>query len=91
MLNLTDGKRDTCAIEYSKVPGLNGLDTAPGTKLIVRNVRVVGGVLMLEQSNCKVEGGVVKHLREEWETQRVLHLFCACVRVSIVIRIWMCV
>ncbi len=87
MLNLTDGKRDICAIEYSKVPGLNGLDTPPGTKLTVRNVRIVGGVLLLDQNNCKVEGGIVQSLRDEWETQRVSVYICAYVKVCLYVSV----
>jgi hypothetical protein len=69
MIALTDGKRECTALEYSPVQGLT-LDTPPGTKVRVANASVVSGVVLLDSQCCSVVGGVVKAMKEDWETQR---------------------
>ena len=69
MITLSDGKRECVALEYSPVQGLS-LDTPPGTKVRVSNASVVNGVVLLEAKCCSVVGGVVKAMKEDWETQR---------------------
>ena len=47
------------------------MDTPPGTKLSLSNVRVVRGKFLLEPSTCKVLGGEVPVLVSSWAANRV--------------------
>jgi len=35
-MQLTDGKRDALGIEYKSIPKFSGMDTPPGTKVMMR-------------------------------------------------------
>jgi len=47
------------------------MDTPPGTKISLSNVRVVRGKFLLEPTTCKVLGGVVPVLVSSWAANRV--------------------
>eukprot|EP00939_MAST-03C_sp_MAST-3C-sp1_P003704 g3704.t1 len=52
---LTDGRTDVEAIEYDSVPSLK--HTSVGQKILVRNVRVLRGLMMLDSASAGVIGG----------------------------------
>lgn len=55
------------------------LNTPPGTKVkLLGTVQVKNGFLLLDDSKISVLGGLVDHMVEKWELQRV--------RVSFVVR-----
>eukprot|EP00124_Ichthyophonus_hoferi_P000499 Ihof_evm29s18 gene=Ihof_evmTU29s18 len=57
-LILTDGKNKLAALEYRFVPALTP-DLAIGTKVILKGVRVAGGIALLEPGLIEVLGGSV--------------------------------
>eukprot|EP01103_Thecamoeba_quadrilineata_P003984 TRINITY_DN13713_c0_g1_i1.p1 TRINITY_DN13713_c0_g1~~TRINITY_DN13713_c0_g1_i1.p1 ORF type:complete len:191 (+),score=33.38 TRINITY_DN13713_c0_g1_i1:3-575(+) len=59
--SLTDGHQRVFAIEYRPIPALSA-NTPPGTKILIREVRVLRGLLLLTSGNVKVLGGSVEAL-----------------------------
>lgn len=61
-LELTDGHKNVCAMEYTAIPSLN-TKLLPGSKLqIIGPLQVVNHILLLETKNLKVLGGDVEDL-----------------------------
>lgn len=51
---------------------VSSLNTPPGTKVkLLGTVQVKNGLLLLDDSKISVLGGVVEHMVEKWELQRV--------------------
>lgn len=51
---------------------ISSLNTPPGTKVkLLGTVQVKNGLLLLDDSKISVLGGVVEHMVEKWELQRV--------------------
>ncbi|XP_045478851.1 tudor domain-containing protein 3 [Harmonia axyridis] len=69
-LTLTDGETFVQAIETSNIPSISREKTPPGSKLLLKNVKIVNGFLCLNQSNTKLLGGNVPHLFEKWEVAK---------------------
>lgn len=57
---------------------ISSLNTPPGTKVkLLGTVEIKNGLLLLDDSKISVLGGVVEHMVEKWELQRVsVHFFC---------------
>lgn len=57
---------------------ISSLNTPPGTKVkLLGTVEIKNGLLLLDDSKISVLGGVVEHMVEKWELQRVsFHFFC---------------
>lgn len=61
-LELTDGLKSVCAMEYVTIACLN-TKISPGAKLqIIGPLQVVNHILLLEPKNLKILGGDVEHL-----------------------------
>lgn len=69
-LTLTDGETFVQAIETSNIPSISREKTPPGSKVLLKNVKIVNGFLCLNQSNTKLLGGNVPHLFEKWEVAK---------------------
>lgn len=51
---------------------ISSLNTPPGTKVkLLGTVQIKNGLLLLDDSKISVLGGVVEHMVEKWELQRV--------------------
>ena len=79
-LVLTDGVTPIVAIEYEPISSLrhaslsvfiHSLDTAPGTKVLLKDPEFYNGRLLLRQTHIKVLGGVVQELYDAWKAQEV--------------------
>ncbi|CAG9467394.1 unnamed protein product [Pedinophyceae sp. YPF-701] len=68
-LKLTDGRAICYAVEYRRVSQITK-ELAPGTKIQLRNARIAGGTVLLEDGCCKVLGGTVPELHEQWAVAR---------------------
>lgn len=56
---------------------ISSLNTPPGTKVkLLGTVHIKNGLLLLDDSKISVLGGVVEHMVEKWELQRVSFRFC---------------
>jgi hypothetical protein len=55
-LKLSDGFSLIDAIEYKRISDLSMDDTMLGCKLLLKNVKALHGVLLLEPANCTVKG-----------------------------------
>lgn len=56
---------------------ISSLNTPPGTKVkLLGTVQIKNGLLLLDDSKISVLGGVVEHMVEKWELQRVSCHFC---------------
>lgn len=56
---------------------ISSLNTPPGTKVkLLGTVVIKNGLLLLDDSKISVLGGVVEHMVEKWELQRVSFHFC---------------
>ena len=62
-LHLTDGKQSLVGVEVKMIKDLS-VQSAPGVKLFVRDVKVRHGMLMLYPENTAVLGGAVGDLRK---------------------------
>jgi len=73
-VKLTDGTlkctaTDATSSGHGGIEGL-GINTPPGTKLIVTSARVFKGKLVIDAESASVLGGVVKQLVREWNKQK---------------------
>ena len=75
-LNLTDGKLNCIAIEYSNLVDLNTDSLVPGTKicLVGSNINILNGVILLENNQLVFLGGEVEKLKEKWILMKKAHL-----------------
>lgn len=71
MLRVTDGSKKYSAIELARIPKLS-LDTPPGTKILLNNVRYVKHKLLLEPSTVLGVDGEVKILANNFQSSRLL-------------------
>lgn len=71
MLRVTDGSKKYSAIELARIPKLS-LDTPPGTKILLKNVRYVKHKLLLEPSTVLGVDGEVKILANNFQSSRLL-------------------
>lgn len=56
---------------------ISSLNTPPGTKVkLLGTVEIKNGLLLLDDSKISVLGGVVEHMVEKWELQRVSFHLC---------------
>lgn len=56
---------------------ISSLNTPPGTKVkLLGTVQIKNGLLLLDDSKISVLGGVVEHMVEKWELQRVSFHIC---------------
>lgn len=72
-LTITDGQTQYSALEGEHVPSLS-LDTAPGTKIFLKNgpIKILQGMLILNANNVSILGGKVPALYEKWELSRAM-------------------
>uniref|UniRef100_A0A1Q3EY83 Survival of motor neuron-related-splicing factor 30 n=1 Tax=Culex tarsalis TaxID=7177 RepID=A0A1Q3EY83_CULTA len=72
-LTLTDGQTQYSALEGEHVPSLS-LETAPGTKIYLKNgpIKILQGMLILNANNVSILGGKVSALFEKWELGRAM-------------------
>lgn len=72
-LTITDGQTQYSALEGEHVSSLS-LDTAPGTKIFLKNgpIKICQGLLILNVNNVSVLGGKVPALVEKWELGRAM-------------------
>ncbi|XP_068595040.1 tudor domain-containing protein 3 [Brachionichthys hirsutus] len=71
-LQMTDGHTTCVGLEVKHLSKIS-LNTPPGTKVkLLGTVQVKNGLLLLDDSNISVLGGVVDHMVEKWELQRSL-------------------
>ncbi|XP_055703721.1 tudor domain-containing protein 3 [Phlebotomus papatasi] len=75
-VHFTDGQGIIPGIEYESVPQL-GLNTVPGTKVLLKNgpIGVGMGNLLLKAKNIEILGGFVEALAEKWEISRTMAKF----------------
>lgn len=71
MVKLTDGHIKVTGIEFTTVEKLS-MNTPPGTKVKLLNVPLRRGKLLLTPDNCKIMGGNVDKLVENWRTARAM-------------------
>uniref|UniRef100_A0A8D8FDY1 Survival of motor neuron-related-splicing factor 30 n=1 Tax=Culex pipiens TaxID=7175 RepID=A0A8D8FDY1_CULPI len=72
-LTITDGQTQYSALEGEHVPSLS-LDTAPGTKIYLKNgpIKILQGMLILNANNVSILGGKVPALFDKWELTRAM-------------------
>lgn len=72
-LTLTDGQTQYSALEGEHVSSLS-LDTAPGTKMYLKNgpIKISQGLLILNANNVSILGGKVAAMVEKWELGRAM-------------------
>jgi len=68
-LTVTDGHREAKAAEYRPIKHLQP-DMRPGTKLLLRDVVILMGVMLLTEQSVRVLGGRVDALADEWEAEQ---------------------
>ena len=69
-LTLFDGHTRAHAIEYSACPSLKEAQLPPGVKLVLRDVRCLHGVLLLEPRAIVRTCGAVDKLAESWKIKQ---------------------
>lgn len=69
-LTLTDGHNFCQAIEILPISSLSCDRTPPGSKILIKNARVVSGYIMLQPNNVSYLGGKVPALYEKWELSK---------------------
>lgn len=71
-LDLTDGQAHCSGLEMEHISSI-GLNTAPGTKVVVKSpAKFVQGMILFSSQNISVIGGHVEALHEKWEINRTL-------------------
>lgn len=71
-LTLTDGLNFCQAIEINSIPAISRDRTSPGSKVMIKNAKVVAGYVLLQASSCVYLGGKVPALYEKWELSKSL-------------------
>lgn len=71
-LDLTDGQTLCSGLEMEHISAIS-LNTAPGTKVMIKNpIKLVQGMILFGPQNIHVIGGRVEVLYEKWEINRTL-------------------
>lgn len=83
-LTITDGQTQYSALEGEHVSSLS-LDTAPGTKIYLKNgpIKISQGLLILNANNVSVLGGKVPALVEKWELGRAMAKYAKGGRIQL--------
>lgn len=69
-LTLTDGHSFCQAIEINPISGISRDRTPPGSKVLIKNAKVVGGYVLLQGNCCVYLGGKVPAMYEKWEISK---------------------
>ncbi|PIK41562.1 putative tudor domain-containing protein 3 [Apostichopus japonicus] len=81
-IQLTDGNTAYSGLLLHTIPKID-MNTAPGTKLLIKGrLLLKQGLMLLDQNNTKVLGGHVDEMVERWKLAKKLSQFTRAIKVE---------
>jgi len=65
-MTVSDGFRRCQAVEYTPTPSLT-MPVVPGSKVVLRDVKVLNGMLLIDRASFRANEGMVKRFYDEWK------------------------